>query len=98
MKPNDHEAERRALPLEEGVCGPKHSVDDVEVSTPKARHHFSQEVGPFLGEVFPSYDTDGIAQLWEHTQQTEVGRLIMQTHMEKMRLYLFLDLLWTGEH
>lgn len=58
------------LPLEEGVCSPEYSVDDVKISTPKARHHFSQEVGPFLREIFPSYDTDGITQL-KHTQQTK---------------------------
>lgn len=29
------------LPLEEGMCGAKHSIDDVEVSNSEAGHHLS---------------------------------------------------------
>ncbi len=53
------------LPLEEGVCCTKHSIDDVKVPTSKAGHHLFKQVRPFLREIFPSYDTDGITQLWK---------------------------------
>lgn len=51
------------VPLEEGVCSPKHSIDDMEVSTLEAGYHLSQKIRPLLREVFSSNDTDGIAQL-----------------------------------
>lgn len=49
-----------SLPLKKGVCSSKHSINDVEVATSEAGHHLSEQVGPFLREIFSSYDTDGI--------------------------------------
>lgn len=49
------------LPLEQRVSSSKDSVYDVEIATSEAVHHLSQQVGPFLREIFSSYDTDGVA-------------------------------------
>lgn len=45
------------------MCSAKNSVDDVEVSALKACHHLCQEIGPFLREVLPADDADGVTKL-----------------------------------
>lgn len=48
------------VPLKQGVGSTQDPVDDVEISALEAIHHLCQQVWPFLREVFPPNNTDGI--------------------------------------
>lgn len=45
------------------MCCTKDSINNMEISTLKAIHHFCQQVRPFLREIFSTYDANSITQL-----------------------------------
>lgn len=94
------EKQKWASPLEQGVSRPKDSVNDVEITTSEAVHHFRQQVGPFLREIFSSYDTDGITELVEtHKDKVVAAGPHRRTELPRqLTPNLFLDLFWAAQH